>query len=575
MRLLVVLLHITYLLAFESRAPLVRTSLGNIRGYHKYSLEGRRFSAFEGIPYGQPPVGDFRFEAPRNVLPWNTTLDARTLFVCSQVKNSFFADKPDQEDCLYLNVYVPKEQPSENDKFDVVVKIHGGSFTYGDGSVASPGFIMDRDLVYVNLNYRLGPLGFLSTGDNIVPGNNGLKDQQLALQWVQTHIKQFGGNPNSVTLMGQSAGGVSVHFHYFSPKSRGLFHRGLSQSGTVLLPWAIQAGPLKGAQTLAASLNCENSDTRMMIACLKHVPVHDLLSKAKNLFRLNTLPLAPFAPVVEVESDTAFMTKHPYLQLLSGEVYDVPWLAWRTSDEGIFLGVLAPPAPYDEIEKHWDEWAPCVFNYDFTVADSQKTAVAHKIKSYYFQNETVSHRNVKKFSDLMGDRYFNVGFEEAIAMQANLGKSPVYAGIYCFNKTNGLAKGSGVDGVTHGDDNLLLHDDKPIRDIRLSTPETDIKNFLLDILSSYAKNGKPEATGINWEPVAQGKFNYLLMCDADDSHMVEKVEFGAEQFWESLDIKENGPDFPPTPNKKSDANRYEQNLNLPSVTLYFFFMLFQ
>ncbi|KAB0795801.1 hypothetical protein PPYR_09862 [Photinus pyralis] len=584
MQLILTLFYITYSLAYEPPAPVVHTSLGNIRGYHTFSLEGRRFSAFEGIPYAQPPIGHLRFEAPRSALPWNRTLEAHNLFVCSQFQNmafeavdaeNVFDRKKDQEDCLYLNVYVPKEQPSENDNYDVVVNIHGGAFMNGDPNLVTPGIIMDRDFIYINLNYRLGILGFLSTEDTVVPGNNGLKDQQLALRWVHTHIKHFGGNPNAITLMGGSAGGASVHFHYFSPKSRGLFHRGISQSGSVLLPWAIQVGALKKAQKLAGLLNCKNSNTRDMVYCLKQIPVHELISKLSHFYHSTMYPLAPFAPVVEVESDSSFITKHPYQQLLNGDVYDVPWLTWRAADEGIFLGVLIPPGPHDEIEKNWDEWSPFMFNYDYTVAESQKKAVARKIKSFYMKNEKLSHNNIRKFIKLMGDRYFNVGYERAITMQANLGKSPVYAGIYNFNKTHGLAKAFGVDieGVTHGDESFLLHHQVPVKDIKLSKPEKDMKNMLLDILASYAKHGKPEAPGISWEPVTPGKFNYLFMCDAHDSKMVENPDVDAQEFWESLDIKEYGPTF--SPKKKSGANSYYLNLNLPLVTLCLFVMMFQ
>lgn len=89
--------------------------------------------------------------------------------------------------------------------------------------MSGPSKLMDRDFVYVSFNYRLGPLGFYSTGDSTLPGNYGLKDQVFALQWVQKNIEKFGGNPNSVTITGISSGGASVHLHYFSPLSKGTY----------------------------------------------------------------------------------------------------------------------------------------------------------------------------------------------------------------------------------------------------------------------------------------------------------------------------------------------------------------
>ena len=127
---------------------------------------------------------------------------------------------------------------------------------YGSGHFYSPPtLIMDREVIYVTFNYRLGILGFLSTEDDVVPGNNGLKDQTLALKWIRDNIASFGGNPNSVTVSGGSAGGSSVHLHFFSKLSRGLFHRGFAQSGLALNPFSIQEQPSMRARKLADAVS--------------------------------------------------------------------------------------------------------------------------------------------------------------------------------------------------------------------------------------------------------------------------------------------------------------------------------
>lgn len=143
------------------------------------------------------------------------------------------------EDCLYVNIYTPKIHA----KLDVIVYIHGGAFMFGSGAIYQPHILLDKNVVYVTLNYRLGPLGraicnlrrerdkflwnwisgFLSTEDDVSPGNNGLKDQILALKWVKENIQYFGGNPNSITITGTSAGGASVHFHTLTKESRGIY----------------------------------------------------------------------------------------------------------------------------------------------------------------------------------------------------------------------------------------------------------------------------------------------------------------------------------------------------------------
>lgn len=118
---------------------------------------------------------------------------------------------------------LPQENYTPGDLMDVVVYIHGGAFISGEGISHGPQYLLDiNDFVYVSINYRLGVLGFASTGDSVLPGNNGLKDQVAALKWIQQNIVAFGGNPDSVTITGMSAGASSVHYHMISPMSKGM-----------------------------------------------------------------------------------------------------------------------------------------------------------------------------------------------------------------------------------------------------------------------------------------------------------------------------------------------------------------
>lgn len=162
-----------------------------------------RFFSWRGIPYAQPPVGPLRFSDPVPHQGWSGVRDA------SRHGHNCPAGSSGDEDCLTLNVY------SANiiDKRPVMVWIHGGAFIMGDGDdgAAGPDHFISEDVVYVTINYRLGILGFLSTGDSAAVGNYGMKDMVLALQWVQNNIVNFGGDPDQVTIFGVSAGGVAVH----------------------------------------------------------------------------------------------------------------------------------------------------------------------------------------------------------------------------------------------------------------------------------------------------------------------------------------------------------------------------
>ncbi|KAL3282159.1 hypothetical protein HHI36_005354 [Cryptolaemus montrouzieri] len=163
--------------------------------------------------------------SPVPIEPWKDVLDAtKPHAVCPQRDIYRRTDLIEgDEDCLYLNVYTPR-LPSENlELLPVMVFFHGGGFLCGGGNSYwyGPDVLLDRDIVLVVTNYRLGALGFLSTGDSVSPGNYGLKDQSLALKWVKKNIEYFGGDPDSITLFGESAGGASANYHMLSPLSKG------------------------------------------------------------------------------------------------------------------------------------------------------------------------------------------------------------------------------------------------------------------------------------------------------------------------------------------------------------------
>lgn len=176
-----------------------------------------------------------------------------------------------------------------------MVFIHWGGFFagYGTSDYLGPQYFMDTDIVLVTFNYRLGVLGFLSTADDAAPGNYGLKDQVQALKWIRNNIGNFGGNKDKVTIFGQSAGGASVHYHMLSPSSKGLFQQGISQSGSALALWAKPFGTeqLIIAKYQAQFLNCNTTNSSVIVECLRKTSVSDLINsgdkfKVKLIYKL-------------------------------------------------------------------------------------------------------------------------------------------------------------------------------------------------------------------------------------------------------------------------------------------------
>lgn len=228
--------------ANAAEKPLLKTRVaqGSVSG-----LLENGYAAYKGIPYAEPPVGKLRWHSPVPAKPWKGTLKA-TAFKAAPCQphdpnQPNDAKKPRySEDCLYLNVFTPATKATE--KLPVMVWIHGGGFITGNAAEFSAKNFVEQGIVFVTIEYRLGALGFLAlpelsqqsaTGTS---GNYGLQDQILALHWIHDNISSFGGDPNKVTISGESAGAIAVSMLCASPEAKGLFQQAISQSGGSFCP---------------------------------------------------------------------------------------------------------------------------------------------------------------------------------------------------------------------------------------------------------------------------------------------------------------------------------------------------
>jgi para-nitrobenzyl esterase len=275
----------------------VRTTGGQLSGTPGAD---RSVRVFKGVPFAAPPVGDLRWRAPKAAAPWQGVRKAVEFGAnCMQQivdrrdpwTYEFMAHGATSEVCLYLNVWTAASRAGE--KRPVFVYIYGGGFNEGSGSV--PAYdgegLAKKGLVVVNMNYRVGVLGFLAhpeltkESDRNSSGNYGLLDQLAALQWIHDNITAFGGDPGNVTIAGQSAGAMSVHALVWSPLAKGLFHRAVAQSGSVNLPRKLaEAEPegvrfaeSKGAKSIAdlRAMTWEQLSARGQAAPPRFAPVTD------------------------------------------------------------------------------------------------------------------------------------------------------------------------------------------------------------------------------------------------------------------------------------------------------------
>ncbi|ROT65535.1 JHE-like carboxylesterase 1 [Penaeus vannamei] len=251
--------------------PQVRLKQGELQGRRYQSPEGAKYSSFVGIPYAQPPVGRLRLQDPVAASAWEGVRDAVDFPPkCPQVVGKEIVGG---EDCLYLSVFTPEAKAESG--HPVMVFIHGDDYLFGGLEDFPPLPLLNHPVVLVVLQYRLGVLGFLSTEDSSLPGNLGLKDQTLALRWVQDNIRDFGGDPGEVTLFGQGSGAQSVHYQILTPYSRGLFSRAILQSGSALCPKYSRGRHREVALQVAKEAGCVEKDT--LLDCLRGVRVEKLV----------------------------------------------------------------------------------------------------------------------------------------------------------------------------------------------------------------------------------------------------------------------------------------------------------
>ncbi|GJQ67029.1 Est-6 [Trypoxylus dichotomus] len=533
---------------YAEERPLVSIEDGLVRGTHKTSYHGRKYAAFEGIPYAQPPIQSLRFRDPQPVIPWQGVLDANSYYKCLQLQLQGMR-VAGQEDCLYLNVYVPQEKLQSNEKLDVIVHVHGAGFMLGDpNDMSGPSKLMDRDVVYVNFNYRLGPLGFYSTGDSILPGNYGLKDQVFVLQWIQKNIEKFGGNPDSVTLTGSSAGGASVHLHYFSLLSEGLFHKGWVSSGSALNPWVIKDDPSLNAKILAKEVGCQSDSVPQLLGCLRERSALQIQEAVKATYKDWLVPLSPFGPTIEPFAATSFLTAHPYSLLVSNVVANVPVMFVATTGEGLLPSIVYYER-LSELNEKYELLFPFMLEYSSYNQTFQED-ITEKISDYYFEYDPLEQANFEKLVKLCSQRLYDNGIEKSIKLQSKITTSDVF---FMRMGTGSLIPGLEHLGVPHAGDTIFYYD-IVLNNTTLSTREVKMKDVLIDMMVNFASTGKPAVRDISFKPnVENNELQYLLVKGPDDIKMKHGETLGGLTFWDSLGLNE-------------DQNLYSGDINYNSNT---------
>ncbi|CAL4086994.1 unnamed protein product, partial [Meganyctiphanes norvegica] len=394
---------------------------GLVNGIKERSLNGNRFYSFYGIPYAEPPLGEMRFKEPVPSKGWKGTRDgSQQQERCMQPDTIAYImglyNVIGSEDCLYLNAFTPRPNDMRA-TMPVLVFFHGGGYGAGAASEYHPYAFMNQDVVLIVIQYRLGLFGFLSTEDRFAPGNAGLRDQTLALKYIEENAHVFGGDPFRVTLIGESAGAAAAHLHLFSPYSQGVFQQLILESGSALVPWAVGGSHLALAQATAEEHGCPTTDEDMppewangeMVLCLQMIDAKALTMGLKHGMVWAFFPIL-FGPRI----DGDWLPDYPEVLLKEGKHHNVDILSGIMKNDGaLFTNFIYGILPMKQkLESNFGYYGPGSLELDTRRDDMEDPeTLARYIYDHFIGEPDFSPDNADKLTQLYSERQFFVGHD--------------------------------------------------------------------------------------------------------------------------------------------------------------------
>ncbi|KAJ2951268.1 hypothetical protein O0L34_g5669 [Tuta absoluta] len=524
---------------------IVTVSEGILQGQLTPNDFGDSFYSFKGIPYAEPPIGDLRFQPPQPAQPWDGIRNASEFGPINyQYDISMKTPPSGSEDCLYLNVYTPKLSISA--LLPVMVWIHGGGFVFGSGNDAiyGPEFLVRQGVILVTFNYRLGVLGFLSLDTADVPGNAGLKDQVAALRWIKKNIRNFGGDPENITIFGESAGAVSVSLHLLSPMSKGLFNRAIVQSGSSLAFWAQAFEPREKAKALARQLGLVTDEDKKLYEFFKVQPIETLINVTvpvtyieKEQFNLELLPVIEkdFGQERFLDDDIDNLLRkgiHQGVDVMMGYNQD-EYTYILTSNEVLDKYV-------DRINNYSQALVPINLNRELPV--KQQIEIGRKMKKFYFDDKSVTREDWRKIAKFIKIDFIYYGMVQLQKLIANASKSFFYK-LTCLSARNFFKLALTADDftkdvplVSHGDDVAYLF---PVKFLNLTVDTNSTEFHLIDrmtrLWTNFAKKGNPtpdNSLGAEWKPYTLQDQHYLEI--GTELELKTRPDDEDIQFWEQI-----------------------------------------
>lgn len=345
------------------------------------------------------------------------------------------------EDCLYLNVH----SPSLDGSLPVIVFDYNDNFRTGfNGSdTYSPDFFMEEGVIIVTINHRLGLFGYLTTQDEVIPSNVGLKDFMLGLQWIQHNIEKFGGDPERVTLVGNRGGAILANMLLYSERAKGLFGAVALQSGSSFEAILLPESPRKHAFMLGKAFDIDTEDSKVLLEELQKKEAYELLVNEYHAFdgesAINTqMDIYPFSPIIEPEGENAVLTAKPENAKI---INDVPILVGFNSREGLDLirHFLFQPKLVSEIQDflfHFPIRADFKFDKNSTIYNQ----AIEEIRNFYLEDGYLHARNMLEYATYVGDIIQMYALDYSVEKLSNQLKSQIF--YYMFDYRGSLNENS-------------------------------------------------------------------------------------------------------------------------------------
>lgn len=471
----------------------IRTNYGIVKGEIQDSL-----MVFKGIPFAKPPIGDLRWKAPQPPESWEG-VKLTTEFGPAPIQGNDTTGK--SEDCLYLNIWTPAKKMDE--KIPVLVWIYGGGFSYGATSepVYDGAALANKGVVLVSIAYRVGQLGFLAHPElsaenpNNVSGNYGLLDQIAGLKWVQENIASFGGDPDKVTIFGESAGGISVSMLCASPLAEGLFQGAISQSGGSFGPPRETTYPGENMKTLEMA----EKDGQQYLEKAGVTSISELRSLAVEKIPM-AMGMGGAWPII----DRYVIPDDQYKLYQAGNYNDVPVLIGYNSDEGAsFMRQGNPEEFVKSLEKRYGKFADAL------------------LKAYPVGDTTIP----KTARDLMRDAAFGWHTWSWAKLQSMTGKSKVY--YYYFDQHPDYPEDSPRYGYgsPHGQEVAYVFNNLDQSNPKTTASDIAISEAMATYWTNFARFKDPNGEGLpNWPPYSQEQQNVMYFGPTPHLGVVPSAE---------------------------------------------------